>query len=100
MAGGYNSFLEKNGLSHSEFEALMTYTHPGNDGNVIVPWYEGERTPDLPNASPIYFGFSYDDLTKEKVARGLIEGHVLNLYEGFSKMPIKPKEIYLSLIHI
>jgi len=96
MAGGYNSFLEKNGLSHSEFEALMTYTHPGNDGNVIVPWYEGERTPDLPNASPIYFGFSYDDLTKEKVARGLIEGHVLNLYEGFSKMPIKPKEIYLT----
>ena len=96
MAGGYNSFLEKNGLSHSEFEALMTYTHPGNDGNVIVPWYEGERTPDLPNASPIYFGFSYDDLTKEKVARGLIEGHVLNLYEGFSKMPIEPKEIYLT----
>ena len=96
MAGGYNSFLEKNGLSHSEFEILMTYTHPGNDGNVIVPWYEGERTPDLPNASPIYFGFSYDDLTKEKVARGLIEGHVLNLYEGFSKMPIKPKEIYLT----
>ena len=96
MAGGYNSFLEKNGLSHSEFETLMTYTHPGNDGNVIVPWYEGERTPDLPNASPIYFGFSYDDLTKEKVARGLIEGHVLNLYEGFSKMPIKPKEIYLT----
>ena len=96
MAGGYNSFLEKNGLSHSEFEALMTYTHPGNDGNVIVPWYEGERTPDLPNASPIYFGFSYDDLTKEKVARGLIEGHVLNLYEGFSKMPIKPNEIYLT----
>ena len=96
MAGGYNSFLEKNGLSHSEFEILMTYTHPGNDGNVIVPWYEGERTPDLPNASPIYFGFSYDDLTKEKVARGLIEGHVLNLYEGFSKMPIKPNEIYLT----
>ena len=96
MAGGYNSFLEKNDLSHSEFEALMTYTHPGNDGNVIVPWYEGERTPDLPNASPIYFGFSYDDLTKEKVARGLIEGHVLNLYEGFSKMPIKPNEIYLT----
>ena len=96
MAGGYNSFLEKNGLSHSEFEALMTYTHPGNDGNVIVPWYEGERTPDLPNASPIYFGFSYDDLTKEQGARGLIEGHVLNLYEGFSKMPIKPKEIYLT----
>ena len=96
MAGGYNSFLEKNDLSHSEFEALMTYTHPGNDGNVIVPWYEGERTPDLPNASPIYFGFSYNDFTKEKVARGLIEGHVLNLYEGFSKMPIKPNEIYLT----
>ena len=96
MAGGYNSFLKKNELSHSEFEVLMSRTHSGNDGNVIVPWYEGERTPDLPYASPIYFGFSYDDLTREKVARGLIEGHVLNLYEGFSKMPVKPKEIYLT----
>ena len=40
----------------------MSRTHSGNNGNVIVPWYEGERTPDLPYTSPIYFGFSYDDL--------------------------------------
>ena len=54
MAGGYNSFLEKNELSHAEFEVLMSRTHSGNNGNVIVPWYEGERTPDLPYACLLY----------------------------------------------
>jgi len=96
MAGGYNTFLKKNDLSHAEFETLLSHTNPGNDGNIILPWYDGERTPDLPNACPTYFGFSHEDLNIKRIARGLIEGHVLNLYDGFSKMPVRPKEIYLT----
>ena len=96
MAGGYNTFLEKNDLTHSEFEILLSHTEPGNGGRVILPWYDGERTPELPNACPTYFGFGHEDLNKKTIARGLIEGHVLNLYDGFSKMPVKPKEIYLT----
>ena len=96
MAGGYNTFLEENNLSHADFETLLTQTPPGNNGNIIIPWYSGERTPDIPEACPIYFGFQYEEINKKSIARGLIEGHVLNLFAGFSKMPVKPDIIHLT----
>ena len=96
MAGGYNNFLEENDLSHSDFENLLTYTQPGNNGNIIIPWYGGERTPDIPDACPLYFGFRYEEMNEKSMARGLIEGHVLNLFDGFSKMPVKPNIIHLT----
>ena len=96
MAGGYNSFLKENNLSHSDFETLLTHSQPGNNGNIIIPWYGGERTPDIPDACPLYFGYRYEDMNKESIARGLIEGHVLNLFSGFSKMPVKPHIIHLT----
>ena len=63
---------------------------------MLIPWYMGERTPDVPMASPVYFGFGLDDFTKEKLCRAVLEGHILNLYDGFQKMPVKPKEIRLT----
>ncbi len=96
MGGGYNSFLKKNNLTHSDFEKLLDMTEPGNEGKIIVPWFEGERTPDIADASPIYFGFNLNELNNKSVARGVIEGHVLNLYQGFKRMPVQPKLIYLT----
>ncbi len=96
MAGNYNQFLEENQLSHSDFNQLLSFTKPGNNGNIIVPWFKGERTPDLPEASPIYFGFSLNDLNSKTISRGLMEGSILNLNEGFERMPIKPKIIHLT----
>lgn len=96
MAGGYNTFLEENNLSHADFETLLTQTPPGNNGNIIIPWYSGERTPDIPEACPIYFGFKYEEMNIKSIARGLIEGHVLNLFAGFSKMPVNPDIIHLT----
>ena len=96
MAGGYNTFLEENNLSHSDFDNLLSFTEPGNNGKIIVPWYDGERTPDLPYAAPVYFGFGLKDLNKRSIARSIIEGHILNLNAGFDKMPIQPKTIHLT----
>ena len=96
MAGGYNNFLKENGLSHSKFNELLSFTDPGNNGNIILPWFEGERTPDLPEAAPLYFGFNLKDLNLKSISRGLMEGSILNLNDGFQRMPIKPKVIHLT----
>lgn len=56
----------------------------------------GERTPDVPQASPVYFGFGLDEFTRENLARAVLEGHILNLYDGFRKMPVQAKEIRLT----
>lgn len=96
LANGYETFREKLGLSHEVFDALVERTPPGNAGRLIVPWFQGERTPDLPQAAPAFFGFGAGDLQPEALARGLVEGHVLNLYEGFRRLPSTPKELRVT----
>jgi xylulokinase len=96
MANGYNAVLETFGLTHEEFDAAVQEAPPGNEGRVLVPWYEGERTPDLPLAAPLYFGFGVSDFEPRALCRGVLEGHVLNLYEGFTRMPVTPSEIRLT----
>jgi xylulokinase len=96
LANGYNEIVKIHSLSHDEFDVLLEQTNPGNGGRLLIPWYVGERTPDVPQAAPIYFGFGLDDFTREILCRAVIEGHILNLYNGFVKMPVKVKEIRLT----
>ena len=97
LANGYNDILKIYGISHKEFIDIVKQSPAGNNGRIIVPWYVGERTPDVPFGTPIYFGFGLAELTqKELICRGVMEGHLLNLYDGFKRMPVKPSEIRLT----
>lgn len=97
LANGYNDILALYDLSHQDFTELVAHSPVGNNGRLIVPWYMGERTPDVPHGTPTYFGFSLHDLAhKEVVCRAVLEGHLLNLYDGFKRMPVQPSEIRLT----
>jgi xylulokinase len=96
MANGYNHLLKQYGLSHKEFHEILSKTKPGNNGRILFPWYVGERTPDLPNASPVYWGFLLDDFQKPVLCRAVLEGHILNLFDGYKKMPVHANEIRLT----
>lgn len=96
MAGGYNVVLKKYGLSHEAFNNLLHKTRPGNGGRILLPWYEGERTPDLPQAAPLCFGFGLDDFVPELLCRAVLEGAVLNLQAGFGRMPVRVDELRVT----
>ena len=96
LANGYNALLEQYNIDHEEFVEIVEMTPPGNDGKLLLPWYMGERTPDVPQASPVYFGFGLNDFNRENLCRAVLEGHILNLYDGFRKMPVKPTEIRVT----
>ncbi|GAB4363170.1 MAG: xylulokinase [Calditrichia bacterium] len=96
MANGYNQILDLYKLNHEEFNQILQQTPAGNRGRILIPWYSGERTPDLPLASPIYFAFRLEDFNREVLCRAVLEGHVLNLYDGYIRMPITPREIRLT----
>ena len=96
LANGYNQVLEQFHLTHAEFNEIVKDVPIGNKGRLLIPWYMGERTPDVPQASPVYFGFGLDEFTRENLARAVLEGHILNLYDGFRKMPVQAKEIRLT----
>jgi xylulokinase len=96
LSNGYNQLLHHYKLTHEKFNSLIQKTEPGNQGRLLIPWYVGERTPDLPLASPIYFGFGLADFTPDILCRAVLEGHVLNLHHGFQRVPVKAKEIRLT----
>jgi xylulokinase len=96
LANGYNDVLAQFGLSHAEFVDVVKKVPVGNDGRFLIPWYMGERTPDVPHAAAVYFGFGLNDFTEEKLCRAVLEGHILNLYDGFKNMPVKATEIRLT----
>ena len=96
LANGYNDILKIYNISHEDFNKIARKTPPGNKGKILIPWYVGERTPDVPQAAPVYFGFGLDDFTQENLCRAVLEGHLLNLYTGFQRMPVKVKEIRLT----
>ena len=96
LANGYNALLQQYRLTHEQFNKAANQINPGCDGRILIPWYAGERTPDVPLAAPLYFGFDLDDFKKEILCRAVLEGHILNLYDGFQRMPVTAKEIRLT----
>lgn len=96
LANGYDALLAQYQMNHADFNEIIKKTRAGNEGRLLVPWYIGERTPDVPLAAPVYFGFGLDDFTKENLCRAVLEGHLMNLYDGFRRMPVKLKEIRLT----
>jgi xylulokinase len=97
LANGYNDIVDLHKLSHKQFDTeIVNKTPVGNAGRLLIPWYSGERTPDVPLAAPLYFGFGLGDFTVEVLSRAVLEGHILNLYDGFTRMEVEPTEIRLT----
>lgn len=96
LANGYNTVLQQFHLSHEDFAEVVKTVPAGCGGRLLIPWYAGERTPDVPLAAPLYFGFGLDDFRKDYLCRAVLEGHILNLYDGFQRMPVTAREIRLT----
>jgi xylulokinase len=47
-------------------------------------------------AAPVHFGFGPEDFTPSILVRAALEGHILNLYEGYRLMNLEPSEILLT----
>ncbi|TPW74047.1 xylulokinase [Schumannella soli] len=70
------------GVDHAELGRLALTAEPGAGGLVLQPWFEGERTPNLPDATASIFGLTLAATTRENLARAAIEGMLCGLAEG------------------
>ena len=71
------------GLEHDAFAAAALGAPP--DGPVVVPWFDGERTPNLPDASGWLVGLR-THTTRGQLARAAHEGVVCGLLEGLAAL--------------
>jgi xylulokinase len=84
------------GLSNQELETLASRAPAGAEGLVFLPFLDGERVPVLPFSSGVLFGLDKRTFNAAHLARAIMEGTILNLGYGFSRMRslgLKPSEI-------
>lgn len=69
------------GCSHTELAEMALQASPGSDELTVLPFFEGERTPDLPHARASLHNASLANLTRENFARAIIEGTLVSQVE-------------------
>jgi xylulokinase len=62
------------GVDHASLSELALSAAPGAGGVVLVPYLEGERTPNLPFATGGLLGLTRENLTPANLARAAVEG--------------------------
>jgi xylulokinase len=70
------------GTDLAGLDRLALSAEPGAGGLVLLPYLDGERTPDLPDASGSLHGLRRSAMTRENVARAAVEGMLCGLADG------------------
>jgi xylulokinase len=74
------------GVDHSELSRLALSAPAGADGLVLVPYLEGERTPNLPLATGAVHGLTLRTATPAHLARAAVEGMLCALADGLDAL--------------
>lgn len=69
-------------VDHDELSRLALAAEPGASGMRLIPYFEGERTPDLPGATASLVGMTLASTTRENLARAAVEGMLGGLAAG------------------
>jgi xylulokinase len=74
------------GVDHDELSSLALSASPGADGLVLVPYLEGERTPNRPRATGALHGLRLANSTRAHLARAAVEGMLCGLADGLDAL--------------
>lgn len=71
------------GVDHVEFDELALSAEPG--GPIVLPYFDGERTPNRPDATGMIEGLR-SDVTRGQFARAAVDGVVCGLLDGLDAL--------------
>jgi xylulokinase len=74
------------GVDFDELSRLALEAEPGAGGVVLVPYFEGERTPNLPHATASFSGLTIASTTRSNFARAAVEGMLCGLAGGLDAL--------------
>jgi xylulokinase len=74
------------GVDLPVLEKLALAARPGAGGVVLLPYLDGERTPDLPTATGTLGGLTRANATPENLARAAVEGMLCGLADGIDAL--------------
>ncbi|WP_372456262.1 FGGY-family carbohydrate kinase [Microbacterium tenebrionis] len=65
---------------------LGVHTEPGEGGLTLVPYFEGERTPNLPDATAALSGMTLSSTTRPNLTRAAVGGMLGGLAAGMQAL--------------
>ena len=86
-------------LDVKEFDGEAQKAKPGSDGVFVLPFFNGERTPNLPHGRASITGLTVANSNRANIARAALESAVFSMrggLEAFRKRGFTPKELRLT----
>jgi xylulokinase len=74
------------GKTHDEVGALALSSVPGAHGLTLLPYFEGERTPNRPTATGVLSGMNIANSNPADIARAMIEGMLSGLADAVAAL--------------
>jgi len=84
---------------HAALEQAVAAARAGAGGLSLLPYFDGERTPNLPKGTGVLAGLNRHTLAPGTLARAAMEGVTMNMNYGLRRLTtlgIKPREIRLT----
>jgi xylulokinase len=84
------------GWSHEKFAAEAARVPAGSNGLLLLPYFEGERTPNVPDGTGVWFGVNKKTFEAGHFARAAMEGVTLGMNYGLRRLAelgVKPAQI-------
>ncbi|MCI0588180.1 MAG: xylulokinase [Planctomycetes bacterium] len=83
----------------ASLDPLVESVPPGADGLLCLPYFAGERTPNLPEGTGVLFGLREGTFDRAHALRAAMEGATLGLNHGLRRLRdlgLAPREIRLT----
>jgi xylulokinase len=74
------------GKTHDEVAQLALTAKPGANGLTLLPYFEGERTPNRPKATGVFAGMNLNNSNPEDIARAMVEGMLAGLADAVDSL--------------
>ncbi|MBS0662004.1 MAG: xylulokinase [Verrucomicrobia bacterium] len=87
------------GADHAAMEQAVGAVPAGADGLLLLPYFDGERTPNLPQGRGVLFGVTRHNTTPGHLMRAAMEGVTMGMNYGLRRLGelgIRPREIRLT----
>jgi sugar (pentulose or hexulose) kinase len=85
--------------NHTELADAVAAAPVGAGGLVMLPYLEGERTPNVPAGSGVFIGMNQHTLKPGHIARSAMEGVTMGMNYGLRRLAelgVKPREIRVT----
>ena len=84
------------GWTHERYAAESARIPVGSHGLLLLPYFEGERTPNVPDGTGVWFGVNQKTFEAGHFARAAMEGVTLGMNYGLRRLAelgVKPTQI-------